>query len=123
LFIWVPKNRVLLQVAAGLSSGHCLVLTELLFNGTLTPLTPTQLASLLSCFIWSESSDRGMPKVRDELQSPFLALREAAKHVGSAQAAAGMTCNVEDFINSFRPDLVDSVTLWANGASFLQVRT
>ena len=111
-----------MQVSAGVSTGDCLVLAELLLNGTLTPLTPTQLASILSCFVWSESSDRGMPRVRDELEATFGALRDAARRVGRTQADSGMACDVEAYMNSFRPDLVDTVTLWATGATFLQVR-
>ena len=64
----MPAACVRMQVAAALSSGDCLVLTELLFNGTLTPLSPIQLAALASCFVWSEASDRGTPRVRDDLQ-------------------------------------------------------
>lgn len=110
-----------MQAAAGLSSGDCLVLTEMLFNGTLTPLTPTQLASILSCFVWSESSERGMPKVREDMQATFAALRDAAKRVAAAQEDSGMACDVDGYVNSFRPDLVDTVTLWATGSTFLQV--
>jgi ATP-dependent RNA helicase DOB1 len=110
-----------LQVAASLSSGDCLLLTELLFDGSLSALTPTQLASVLSCFVWSEASDRGMPKVRDELQQTFACVRNAAKQVGKVQEDCGMSCDVNAYMNSFRPDLFDTVTLWANGASFLQV--
>jgi ATP-dependent RNA helicase DOB1 len=110
------------QVAAGISSGDCLVLTELLFNGTLAPLTAIQLGALLSCFIWSEAGDRGMPKVRDDLEAPFSALRDAAKRVGAAQADAGMAVDVDAYVTSFRPDLIDSVMLWANGVSFLTVK-
>ena len=98
------------------------MLTELLFDGTLTALTATQLAAILSCFVWSETSDRGMPKVAEDLEVTFGALRDAAKRVGHAQADAGMAVDVNGFMNSFRPDLMDSVTLWADGATFLQVR-
>lgn len=94
----------------------------MLFNGTLTPLTPIQLASILSCFVWSESSDRGMPKLSEDMQPTFAALREAAKRVAAAQEDSGMTCDVDGYVNSFRPDLVEVVMLWATGATFLQVR-
>ncbi|NJR43667.1 MAG: hypothetical protein HC767_14480, partial [Akkermansiaceae bacterium] len=43
-----------------------MVLTELLMHGALSTLTAIQAASVLSCFVWSEASDRGTPKVRDE---------------------------------------------------------
>jgi ATP-dependent RNA helicase DOB1 len=92
-------------------------------HGALSTLTPVQLASLLSCFVWSEASDRGTPKVREELQGAYGALREAARRVGSAQHDAGIASDVEMYVNSFRPDLIDLVTLWASGARFGEVRT
>jgi ATP-dependent RNA helicase DOB1 len=91
-------------------------------HGALSTLTAIQAASVLSCFVWSEASDRGNPKIRDELQGAYGALREAAKRVGQAQSDAGMHSDLEGFVNSFRPDLMDMVTLWASGASFSEVR-
>lgn len=113
----------LLQVAAVLSSGNCLVLTELLMHGALSSLTAVQITSVLSCSVWSEASDRGGLKIRDELQGAFGALRESARRVGLAQADAGMACDIEGFINSFRPDLIDIVTMWASKSSFAEVST
>ena len=82
-----------MQVAASLSSGNSLVLTELLMHGALSTLTAIQAASVLSCFVWSEASDRGTPKIREELQGAYGALREAATRVGQAQTDAGMPCD------------------------------
>ena len=123
MWITLPSmiSDTCMQVAATLSTGHSLVLTELLMHGALSTLTAIQAASVLSCFVWSEASDRGTPKIREELQGAYGALREAAKRVGQAQTDAGMPCDVEGFVNTFRPDLMDMVTLWASGAKFSEV--
>ena len=47
------------RVAAELSSGDELVLTEMLFAGTFTSLSLEQIAALCSCFVWPEKSDKG----------------------------------------------------------------
>lgn len=109
-------------MAAVLSSGNCLVLTELLMHGALSSLTAVQITSVLSCFVWSETSDRGGLKIRDELEGAVGALRESARRVGLAQADAGIACDIDGFINSFRPDLIDIVTMWASKSSFAEVR-
>jgi ATP-dependent RNA helicase DOB1 len=90
-------------------------------HGALSTLTAIQAASVLSCFVWSEPSERGNPKIREELQGAYGALREAAKRVGTAQVDAGMPCDIEGFVSCFRPDLMDMVTLWASGARFAEV--
>lgn len=115
------RLKQLLQVAAALSSGDCLVLTELLMHGALSSLTAVQITSVLSCFVWSETTDRGGLKIRDELKGAVGALRESARRVGNAQQDSGMACDVDGFINSFRPDLIDIITLWASKSSFAEV--
>ena len=57
------------------------------------------------------------------LQASFGAVRDAAKRVGTAQADAGMAVDVDGFMASFRPDLIEVVAMWATGAPFLQVRS
>ena len=42
------------RVACEISSGDELLLTELIFNGVFTPLSPEQAAALLSCFVFTE---------------------------------------------------------------------
>lgn len=90
-------------------------------HGALSNLSAVQIASVLSCFVWSEASDRGGLKIRDELQGAVGALRESARRVGTAQEDAGMACDVEGYINGFRPDLMDIVTMWASKSSFAEV--
>lgn len=109
-----------MQVAAVLQTGHELVLTELLFNGTLNALTEIQLAGLLSVFVWSEVSDRSS-KVREDMEAPFAAVRDAARLCARVQSESGLTIDGEAFVALFRPDLIEVVTLWASGASFRQV--
>jgi ATP-dependent RNA helicase DOB1 len=51
------------RVACEISSGDELLLTELLFQGVFSELSPEQCAGLLSCFVFSE-------KVRISLAPP-----------------------------------------------------
>ena len=47
-------------MAAGIQSADELVLTEMIFNGVFSPLSPQQAVALLSCFLWHEKSDVGI---------------------------------------------------------------
>lgn len=46
-------------MACEIASADELVLTEMIFAGVFTTLTPEQIVALLSCFIWAEKSDKG----------------------------------------------------------------
>ena len=50
------------RIACELSSADELLLTEMMFNGVFTDLTPGQSAAILSCFVTDEKSNE-MPKL------------------------------------------------------------
>jgi superfamily II RNA helicase len=105
------------RVAAALSSCDELVMTELLFGGAFTGLTPEQAAALCSCLVWSERSSAGAAGKRrrgsgdlaagsggagkragkgggpgklelpEDLRRAHAAVRDAARRVGRVAAA------------------------------------
>lgn len=52
------------RVACEISSGDELVITELVFNGNFSTLSPEQCAALLSCFVFDEKRERSLYLVR-----------------------------------------------------------
>ena len=72
------------RVACEISSADELVLTELIFGGTLKECTVEQLVSLLSCFVWREKT-KAFSKLPEELAGPFSQLREVARRVGKIE--------------------------------------
>ncbi|CAG9465443.1 unnamed protein product [Pedinophyceae sp. YPF-701] len=106
------------RVACEISSGDELVLSELVFGGVLNALTDEQVVALLSCFVWTEKGGRGGVKIREDLQGTFAALREAARTVGRAVAGCGLPVDVEEFVESFRPDLMEACAAWHRGVKF-----
>ena len=46
-------------MAVGIQSADELVLTEMIFNGAFSALSPEQAVALLSCFLWHEKSEAG----------------------------------------------------------------
>ncbi|KAF5092109.1 hypothetical protein D0Z03_003045, partial [Geotrichum reessii] len=68
------------RVACEISSGDELVLTEMIFNGTFSDLSPEQCAALLSCFVFDEKTKEA-PALNPELQAPYNALKDIAKRI------------------------------------------
>jgi ATP-dependent RNA helicase DOB1 len=107
------------RFAAEVSTGDSLVLTELAFSGALASLAPAAVAALLSACVWRERAEaRGRPP--PALEAPFGALRDAARRVAGAEADAGLAAAAEpdEYVASFRPDLMEIVAAWADGATF-----
>ncbi|XP_031551910.1 exosome RNA helicase MTR4-like [Actinia tenebrosa] len=108
------------RVACELSSGDELLLTEMIFNGVFNDLTTEQSVALLSCFICEERSDE-LPKLKEELAGPLRQMQESARRIAKVSQEAKMDLDIEEYVESFRPHIMDVVFAWANGSSFAQI--
>lgn len=108
------------KVACNISSADELTLTELMFNGVLKDLKVEEMISLLSCFVWQEKL-KDAPKPRDELQLLFAQLQDTAQRVAKVQFECKVQIDVENFANSFRPDIMEAVYAWAKGSKFYEI--
>ncbi|KAK4816458.1 hypothetical protein QYF61_017186 [Mycteria americana] len=89
------------RVACEISSADELLLTEMMFNGLFNDLSAEQATALLSCFVFQEN--------------------ECAKRIAKVSAEAKLEIDEENYLNSFRPNLMDVVYTWANGANFAHI--
>lgn len=108
------------RVACEISTGDELLLTELIFNGTFTELTPEQCASLLSCFVFEEKS-REQPALRPELKEPLQALQVMAKHIAKVSRECKLEVVEADYVESFKFELMEVVYKWCNGGTFAEI--
>ncbi|BFZ16849.1 hypothetical protein BsWGS_19888 [Bradybaena similaris] len=108
------------RVACEISSGDELLLTELLFNGVFTDLSPQQACALISCFVFQEKA-ANMPKLGEELAGPLRIMQDTARHIARISREARLELDEEAYVASFRPHLMDVVNAWCNGASFAQI--
>ncbi|KAG7667128.1 hypothetical protein Ndes2437A_g08843 [Nannochloris sp. 'desiccata'] len=109
------------RTAAEISTGDELVLCELIYGGVFGSLSISQLTALVSCFVWREKSDvRG--KIPPGLEACHGALREAARRVGRAEIEAGIQVDLDTYVDSFKPDLMEVVTAWCHGAPFASIQ-
>lgn len=108
------------RVACEISSGDELVLTEMIFNGTFSDLSPEQCAALLSCFVFDEKTKEA-PALGAELQGPFNALKDIAKRVAQVSRQCKLNIVVDEYVGKFKFELMDVVFHWCKGATFSQI--
>ncbi|XP_058070459.1 DExH-box ATP-dependent RNA helicase DExH9 [Magnolia sinica] len=108
------------KVACEISSADELTLTELMFSGVLKDVNVEEMVALLSCFVWQEKLQDAQ-KPREELDLLFSQLQETARRVSKVQLECKVQIDVENFVNSFRPDIMEAVYAWAKGSKFYEI--
>lgn len=133
------------HVAAELSSGDELVLTELIMDGSFVTIKPEEVASFLSCIIHEErsggvggnngsggngfnlerknKSTTKQTRLRPELEKLHKIIRAVAKRVAETSLDCRLDLNRDDYISSFRSDMMEVMYLWSTGATFAQICT
>ena len=118
------------RVACEVSTADELLVTELIFSGVLNEMTAQGLASLLSCLVVTEGGNSKDEKgdgacaaaiktvaMRDSVQR----MRDLARRIASVVEEAKLPVEVEEYVERFKPDLVDVVHAWCGGAKFVEV--
>ncbi|XP_013779377.1 superkiller viralicidic activity 2-like 2 [Limulus polyphemus] len=108
------------RVACEISSADELLITEMVFNGVFNDLNVYQATALLSCFVFQEKSSE-MPRLTEELSGPLRQMQEAARRIARVSKEAKLDLNEDNYVESFRPHLMDVIHAWSNGATFAQI--
>ncbi|TBU31517.1 antiviral helicase [Dichomitus squalens] len=108
------------RVACEISTGDELLLTELIFNGVFNPLSPEQCAGLLSCFVFTEKSEQ-VTKLKEELAAPLRVMQEIARRIAKVSKESKLPINEDEYVKSFKVELMDAVVQWCRGASFSDI--
>ncbi|KAJ2315844.1 ATP-dependent RNA helicase mtr4 [Coemansia sp. RSA 2702] len=109
------------RVACEITSGDELLLTELMFHGVFNDLTTEQTVSLLSCFVFQERSNNEPPQLQDDLAAPLRIMQESARKIAQTSNECKLQINEEEYVESFKPELMDVVNAWCRGAKFSQI--
>ena len=113
------------RVACEVNTADELLVTELIFAGAFNELDEAQVASLLSCAVFGErgGADDGMEdaELPPRLAAPVRALREAARRIGQVSSESLIEIDVEEYVKSFRVDMMPVVDAWAAGKKFKDV--
>jgi len=105
------------RVACELSSADELLLTEMIFNGLFNTLDVTQTVALLSCFVCDEKSNE-MPKLTEALSGPLKQMQDLARRIAKVSVEAKLEMEEDDYVEQFKPFMMDIVAAWCRGASF-----
>lgn len=114
------------RVACEISTGDELLLTEMIFAGIFNDLTAEQTVALLSCLVLqerstSDSEGGGQAKLKEELAQPLRAMQDAARRIAQVSTECKLPLNPEEYVQQFRPELMDVVYAWCKGAKFAKV--
>ncbi len=125
------------RVACEISTGDELLLTELIFNGVFNPLAPEHCAGLLSSFVFTEKvraprimrrdviltviQSEQQTKLKEELAAPLRVLQETARRIARVCKESKLPIVEEEYVQSFKVELMDAVVQWCRGASFSEI--
>ncbi|XP_062865811.1 helicase SKI2W [Trichomycterus rosablanca] len=109
------KGRVACQI-----SSHEMLLTELLFENTLSPLAPEESAALLSCLIFTQNT-QVEPHVPSTIEEAINRVLCVAQRIGDLQRDCGLAQTAEDFVSQFKFGLTEVVYCWARGMPFAEI--
>lgn len=108
------------KVACSISASDEILITELIFSGELQDLEPHQVASLLSCLIYTDhkSAKEKEGENKFECKDPVLAKAFASLQNTAGRVAATMVeCKIEkldkeEYVDKFRPDMMELTQQW-----------
>lgn len=107
------------RVACEISTGDELLLTELLFNGFFNELASETCAALLSCFVFDEKQEA--QPLKEDLAKPYRKIQRQARIVAKVAQESKLALNEEEYVQSFKYQLVEVVHSWAQGRSFAEI--
>ncbi|KAG1668859.1 hypothetical protein FOA52_004954 [Chlamydomonas sp. UWO 241] len=108
------------KAACEIDSADELVTVELMFNGAMEKLDKHELVALVSCLVPVEKSTDDIKLTRQV--APVLAmLQAAARHVAEVSRECKLDVDVDEYVESFKPALMDVVYSWSKGKSFREV--
>jgi ATP-dependent RNA helicase DOB1 len=107
------------RVSCEINTNYELVVTELLFSGFFNELDVDMIPAILSAFVYEEG--KKTINVRADLAIPFRKLQEIARRVAEVTKESKLEINVDEYVQAFKPDIMELVHSWCQGASFAEV--
>lgn len=108
------------RVACQISTGDELMLSELLFNRFFNDMSPEECAAVCSCFVFEERVQEA-PVLPDELARPLREIQKQAKVIAKVSTESKLATNEEEYVQSFKWQLMPVILAWANGKSFGEI--
>lgn len=62
-----------------------------------------------------------MTKLKEELAAPLRVMQEIARRIAKVSKESKLPINEDDYVKSFKVELMDAVVQWCRGASFADI--
>lgn len=60
-------------------------------------------------------------KLKEELAAPLRVMQEIARRIAKVSKESKLTIEEDDYVSSFKVELMDAVVQWCRGASFSEI--
>lgn len=108
------------RVACAISTGDELMLSELLFDRFFNDMSPEQCAAVMSCFVFEEKV-REDPVLPEESARLVRVIQNQARAIAKVSIESKLAVNEDEYVQSFRWQLMPVIMAWANGKSFGEI--
>ena len=81
------------------------------------------LVGFLTCrvfFLWVAQSEQ-VTKLKEELAAPLRVMQEMARRIAKVSQESKLPLVEEEYVQSFKVELMDAVVQWCRGASFSEI--
>ena len=108
------------QAAREIDTADELLVSELMFSGLFSGMTPAQCAAVCSCFVPVEKSQTQVILKNPRLMAALQAVQDTAARIARVCQEEGLEMDVEEYSQSFQNTLMDVVFSWATGKTFVE---
>eukprot|EP00871_Galdieria_phlegrea_P005458 jgi/Galph1/5913/GphlegSOOS_G4559.1 len=109
------------RTACEVNTADELVLTELMFHGVFNEMKSEVTVALLSCFVYDEKQDDQLQFSNDDLKHAFQTLQTIARRVGTVTKECKIPIDVDEYVQSFDPSMMNVVYVWCKGSNFAEI--
>ena len=118
---FIDENEIIQlkgRIATIITSANEIVLTELLLDGSLSDISPHNMASLMTVFVCDENGKNEDQEIPKELSSAWNHIQTVINKIATVSLECQCDIDVDKFKRSFSPDLMGLTLMWSNGISF-----
>jgi len=108
------------RAACEIDTADELLASELMLEGAFSSLDIHQVVAVTSCLVPVEKSQTQID-VQPALKEPLRILKETASHIAKVSKECGLDMNEEEYVDSFKPTLVNVVYSWSKGSKFSDI--
>jgi antiviral helicase SKI2 len=113
---YIDRDRIVQlkgRVAREVTTCEELIATELIFENILTPLSPEEVAALLSCLVFQDKTENEI-EVPERLQTGYKSLQTLGISLANLQIEYGLKMSPLEYVKEhIQPGLMEVVYEWA----------